>query len=400
MPTRRVGDWVAVEAFRSSFRGTGIVHSGWVFSEERQQGKQMQLRIHALIFSTQSVQRLTEPSSLHPLFHPIADFFALFPLTSSETVHPDSPRVMAAGNIVELTLHDLLKSVYQANCLLEQEPISDEEKEALEFLTFPEVVDNLKDLISDLLDFKRQHKDSEKSELVRQSQQFEAMLQKLESEVRNHIRVEQQLKILLEAAQSRIEDLEKELRSTQTTQKDKNKPSPDRQRKAFEEKYREETVRVTQKQVRTGEETVIFPYFQSIFGEQSNIMQKPTKSTVETYPRHSETTQKDLKKTSKERLIHKVASTSSLREGANSQKQAFKPITQRLLSAHGPVIHKKREDNSARPTEKTYLQQAFHTFDATEKPFHKTHHRTSSDISKIRPFTAVLHPRSASTLKA
>jgi predicted RNase H-like nuclease (RuvC/YqgF family) len=42
---------------------------------------------------------------------------------------------------------------------------------------------------------------------------YEIMLQKLEEEIRNHIRVEQQLKILVETSQSELEDSEKEIKS-------------------------------------------------------------------------------------------------------------------------------------------------------------------------------------------
>jgi chromosome segregation ATPase len=42
---------------------------------------------------------------------------------------------------------------------------------------------------------------------------YEIMLQKLEEEIRSHIRVEQQLKILVETSQSELEDAEKEIKS-------------------------------------------------------------------------------------------------------------------------------------------------------------------------------------------
>ena len=40
--------------------------------------------------------------------------------------------------------------------------------------------------------------------------EYEQQLQKLESEVRNHIRIEQQLKLYFENAQQKLEDVEKQ----------------------------------------------------------------------------------------------------------------------------------------------------------------------------------------------
>ncbi|MEW3935601.1 hypothetical protein, partial [Pseudomonas aeruginosa] len=51
--------------------------------------------------------------------------------------------------------------------------------------------------------------DSEKGELKQRSEQFETMLQKAEAEVRNHIRIEHQLKLHIENHQNRIEELER-----------------------------------------------------------------------------------------------------------------------------------------------------------------------------------------------
>lgn len=108
----------------------------------------------------------------------------------------------------EAGLKDLFTFAYTTNCELERETLAEEERQTLEELDSLEVLENFKDLVVDLLNFKKDFRSSEKSELAQRSEQFEVMLQKLESEVRNHIRVEQQLKLHLEAAQSRVEELE------------------------------------------------------------------------------------------------------------------------------------------------------------------------------------------------
>ena len=59
------------------------------------------------------------------------------------------------------------------------------------------------------MNFKKEYKGSDKAELAQRSEQFENMLQKLEAEVRNHIRIEHQLKLHIESNQHKIEELER-----------------------------------------------------------------------------------------------------------------------------------------------------------------------------------------------
>jgi len=171
---------------------------------------------------------------------------------------------------LEVGLADLFKSAYTTNCRLEEEELTQEEKETLEDLDPLEVLANFKDLVEDLLAFKRDFKASDKSELAKRTEQFEAMLQKLESEVRNHIRVEQQLKLHLEAAQSRVEELEKKSDSTkllkELSAKEKELedlrsrgPVKDLELKLrhLEEKYKEEIVRLTAQYKQTGHHRVL-----------------------------------------------------------------------------------------------------------------------------------------------
>jgi len=54
-----------------------------------------------------------------------------------------------------------------------------------------EILENFKDLILDLLATKKEYKHTDKEDVCKTNEQFEAMIQKLEAEVRNHIRIEQ-----------------------------------------------------------------------------------------------------------------------------------------------------------------------------------------------------------------
>ncbi|CAG9311893.1 unnamed protein product [Blepharisma stoltei] len=106
-------------------------------------------------------------------------------------------------------LHELFKQAFITNCSLDDASCTPEELKTLEELDTLEILENLKDLLTDLLKFKKDYKTSDKAELAKRSEQFEAMLQKLEAEVRNHIRIEHQLKLHIETSQGKVDELEK-----------------------------------------------------------------------------------------------------------------------------------------------------------------------------------------------
>lgn len=103
---------------------------------------------------------------------------------------------------LESGLKSLFYRAYLANCELEeQQP----DLATLQALGPLEVLENFKDLVESLLSCKRDLKRSEKGEIVSRCDQFEAMLQRLEAEVRTHYRVEQQLKLQAETLQAQLE---------------------------------------------------------------------------------------------------------------------------------------------------------------------------------------------------
>jgi hypothetical protein len=85
--------------------------------------------------------------------------------------------------------HELFKFAFITNSQIDDESVTPEEIKTLEELDPLEVLENLKDLLVDLLNFKRDNRISDTAELNKRSKQFESMIQKLEGEVRNHIRV-------------------------------------------------------------------------------------------------------------------------------------------------------------------------------------------------------------------
>ena len=114
---------------------------------------------------------------------------------------------------IDQGLKDLFRWVYSENCQIEDSTFTDTDRETIDDLDSFEVLENLKDLVKDLMEAKRELRKTDKGELMERCEQFEAMLQKLENDVRTHIRVpptqiEQQLKIQIDTAQARIDELE------------------------------------------------------------------------------------------------------------------------------------------------------------------------------------------------
>mgnify|MGYP001053790612 FL=1 len=107
----------------------------------------------------------------------------------------------------------LFKQSFIKNCQLENEEATLEELQTLEELDPEEVYENMRDLLTDLLKFKQGVKNTEKQELVERAEKLETYLQKLEGEVRTHIRFEQELKIYIEGFQEKLDRAEKTAKS-------------------------------------------------------------------------------------------------------------------------------------------------------------------------------------------
>lgn len=109
---------------------------------------------------------------------------------------------------IKKLLKDFFREVFIEKCNLEETSMTVEEEESMNELDCYDIIGNLKDIFTDLLSFKKESIKLDKSELIQRSEQFESMLQKLEAEVRNHIRVEHQLKLHIEDTQVQTEELE------------------------------------------------------------------------------------------------------------------------------------------------------------------------------------------------
>ncbi|MEE4247303.1 MAG: hypothetical protein V2I33_17975 [Kangiellaceae bacterium] len=86
--------------------------------------------------------------------------------------------------------HKLFKSSYIENCQIDDEVVGLEDLETLDELDFGEVCDNLKELLAELLQSKRNLKNLDTQETARTNEMLESQIQKLEQEVRTHIGIE------------------------------------------------------------------------------------------------------------------------------------------------------------------------------------------------------------------
>jgi hypothetical protein len=108
----------------------------------------------------------------------------------------------------ERQLKDFFIEIFTEKCVLDDSSITSEEQDSIHSLSFQEILDNLKNVFIELMNFKRNYLNQDKSEVLKTNEKFENMLQKLEAEVRNHIRIEHQLKLHIENSQNHTEELQ------------------------------------------------------------------------------------------------------------------------------------------------------------------------------------------------
>ena len=112
---------------------------------------------------------------------------------------------------------ELFKEAFTTNCLLDDSVVTPEEIATLNELDIQEVLVNFKELVNSLLTFKRTYRTTEPAALVQQVQEFEALLQKAEAEIRSHIGVEQQLKLHIDLTQSQLDEVTRKYAKAKAT---------------------------------------------------------------------------------------------------------------------------------------------------------------------------------------
>ncbi|OMJ70558.1 hypothetical protein SteCoe_31435 [Stentor coeruleus] len=149
---------------------------------------------------------------------------------------------------LEKAIQELFTYAYMTNTSLDDENFLVDDSNSIDHLSSFELKENFKTLIMDLLKFKKQRKNTKKAELVLRNSQFEALNQKLDSEIKNHKKNELKLESDIENYQNFIKQLEiSELKDNvlieELDEKCNRKKNPksseiDKIRKEMEEKIR------------------------------------------------------------------------------------------------------------------------------------------------------------------
>jgi DNA repair exonuclease SbcCD ATPase subunit len=117
-------------------------------------------------------------------------------------------------------LRHLFLETFKLNCELDENEVTPEELSTINEISSDEIIDNLKELLTSLLLYKKATLHCEQVDLIKKSEQLEKMLQKTEAEVRNHIRTEHELKLHIESIQNHSEELETNISKLSSELKD------------------------------------------------------------------------------------------------------------------------------------------------------------------------------------
>jgi hypothetical protein len=106
-------------------------------------------------------------------------------------------------------IHSLFKESFVENCKLDDDEVNEVELETLETLEPEEIFDNLKELLTSLISFKKSIRNPEIKELTQRLVIFEKLIQKLESDIRSHISVQHQMRLEIETFEFKVKELQK-----------------------------------------------------------------------------------------------------------------------------------------------------------------------------------------------
>ena len=143
--------------------------------------------------------------------------------TDSSFIHSNHLKSLESSTeyaVLPKSLQEIFKTAFITNCNFDHASVTEDELQTLEDLDQNEVIDNIKNLIDTLLQFKSNCKSASIGELATRCDQLEKMLQKQESEVRGHITLEHQLKLHIDSIQQKVIDLESALSEAQVSIKE------------------------------------------------------------------------------------------------------------------------------------------------------------------------------------
>ena len=90
-------------------------------------------------------------------------------------------------------LYEVFRYIFVQNCKIDDQSMTEEEARTLEELDAMEVLDNFRTLGLNLLNFKQEHKSTDKAELLKRLEKSEDVLKGLEQEIKGYVKSEQKL---------------------------------------------------------------------------------------------------------------------------------------------------------------------------------------------------------------
>lgn len=114
---------------------------------------------------------------------------------------------------IEQRLHTLFKDAFSTNCHLDQSSVTDEELRTLDDLDSLEVLENLKELLTTLLQFKAGRADFTLHSGI--PQHLNSIIAQLEEEIKNHVLAEHELKKHIDAAALELVALKRDYSASQ-----------------------------------------------------------------------------------------------------------------------------------------------------------------------------------------
>lgn len=287
----------------------------------------------------------------------------------------------------EASILAIFKEAFVTSCHIDDSSVTSEELSTLEELDKQEILENLQELLSKLLNCKQEFKESDRAELANRTGQFETMIQKLEGDVRSHISIEHQLKLHLENTQGKVDEIEKSYKNAletikmfgcKTNKENSKEDSKENLKRDYEHKLnklKEDSKRKEQKmQKLVGELTKI----KTLYSEQSTEIEK-----LKAKPKYENRTLRDLGY-----LKRKLGEKSA--ELGKMQQQ----IRERITESSQKVVKNRRSNRKSLADQE--VTKLFMTRDSSKKeqvplknrPATRAHCRSSSEYSKIAAIRA------------
>ena len=103
----------------------------------------------------------------------------------------------------------LFTKFFIQNCEIEEQEVTNNDLKTIDELDNQDIQENLSELMTELLLFKKKYLNTDKSDLAKENVKLEIAAQKYENDIHSHVAIELQLKKVVEEYLNRNSDIEK-----------------------------------------------------------------------------------------------------------------------------------------------------------------------------------------------